>query len=93
MSHPVAMSVMRNGIFCTATIGGKTREPVANAHAITSGQDLFQSGPLPVTSFPVNAASGHVTFGDVISGSFPFAPHEIRLEPFRYATRVLLHNV
>jgi hypothetical protein len=63
-SHPVAMSVMRNGTFCTTMVRKKAREPVAHAHVITSvrassgdvtsGQGLirwrhFRLWPLPVT--------------------------------------------
>ena len=56
MSHPLAMSVMRNGTFCTTIIvrkkcGGKS----GHAQAITSGH--------------VTSRSGHVTSGDVTSGS------------------------
>jgi hypothetical protein len=56
-SHPVAMSVMRNGTFCTTTIvRKKARKPVAHAHAITSVMSL--PGPHPVAppgSTPWNA--------------------------------------
>ena len=78
-SHPIAMSVMRNGIFCTATIVRKKR-----GNRLRMRTRSLQSGPLPVMSFTVNAASGHMTSGDVTSGISPLCSPEIRLEPSRY---------
>ena len=54
MGYPVSISVMRNGTFCTTTIVRKKR-----------GNRLRMRTP----SLTVRAASGHVTSGDVTSGS------------------------
>ena len=56
MSHPLAMSVMRNGTFCTTIMVRKKRGGKSgHAQAITSGH--------------VTSSSVHVTSGDVTSGS------------------------